>query len=532
MTEATFVVVDGDLTDPAVANAILEAQGSVGDIAGVRTINDTPQVLSVLSLAAAVLEGSAQRPPVEGWTGEGFTDDADLGSVYDRLREAVGEQRLEQLLSPDAQAAVVQIRTTAGDAGAERLQREVEAAFAPVRDTGAGVTVTSEPIIIAEMSEDLSAFQAQAIGLTLVVVLTLLTVYYALARRRWLLGVIAMIPAVVGAALILGTMWLLGISFNVLTATLTAIAIGIGVPYGVHVVNRFAEDLADAPIDDVLKAAIGVRTEGYVHQSIFFYPRHGGFQAITDGLARALRARIRLSTPVRELVREGGGAGWRVNGEPFDLVVSTLPLDRLPDVVPDMPAPAAAAMRGLAFNSMVTYLVALDRPAHPDLSWIYLPHHEQGPVNRVTYMSNYSPALAPEGKTSFLFEVTFPGHEEPPGPETFGFGVETMSVSEANASARVMGRTRRRAASERQELEAFGASAHRLVDGRRWRSLRERLIERVELGGDDFGEGRIRRIAERFERGLAVAEDGGVAVDVVDEAGRHGGDRPLEAGSR
>jgi protoporphyrinogen oxidase len=82
-----------------------------------------------------------------------------------------------------------------------------------------------------------------------------------------------------------------------------------------------------------------------------------------------------------------------------------------------MPAAEAAAMRGLAYNSIVTLLVALDRPAHPDLSWIYLPHHEQGPVNRVTYMSNYSPELAPEGKTSFLLEVTFPGGAEVPGPE-------------------------------------------------------------------------------------------------------------------
>jgi len=75
------------------------------------------------------------------------------------------------------------------------------------------------------------------------------------------------------------------------------------------------------------------------------------------------------------------------------------------------------AMEGLAFNSIVTLLVALDRPAHPELSWIYLPHHEQGPVNRVTYMSNYSPELAPEGRTSFLLEVTLPGGAPPPGKE-------------------------------------------------------------------------------------------------------------------
>lgn len=167
----------------------------------------------------------------------------------------------------------------------------------------------------------------------------------------------------------------------------------------------------DAPIDDVLKAAIGVRTEGYTHQAIFYYPLEGGFQAITDGLTRSVAARIRLSTPVRELRRVGDR--WRVNDEPFDLVVSTLPLNELPDVVVGMPADAAAAMRGLSYNSIVTFLVALDRPAHPNLSWIYLPHHEQGPVNRVTYMSNYSPRLAPEGRSSFLFEVTYPGA----GPE-------------------------------------------------------------------------------------------------------------------
>ena len=72
------------------------------------------------------------------------------------------------------------------------------------------------------------------------------------SHRRPLLGLIAMIPAVIGASLILGVMWLLGIAFNVLTATLTAIAIGIGVPYGVHVVNRFVEDLADRDADDAV----------------------------------------------------------------------------------------------------------------------------------------------------------------------------------------------------------------------------------------------------------------------------------------
>lgn len=69
---------------------------------------------------------------------------------------------------------------------------------------------------------------------------------------------------------------------------------------------------------------------------------------------------------------------------------------------------------------MVSILVALERREHPDLSWIYLPHEVQGPTNRVTYMSNYSPLLAPKGKSSFLCEVTIPGGSPYPGGELEG----------------------------------------------------------------------------------------------------------------
>jgi protoporphyrinogen oxidase len=170
----------------------------------------------------------------------------------------------------------------------------------------------------------------------------------------------------------------------------------------------------DAPIEDVLRAAVGIRTEGYVHQAHFYYPKRGGFQAITDGIGSGVRDRVRLATPVTEV--RHNGAAWRVNGEDFDRVVCTLPLGDVPGILRDVPADVAAAMRGLQFNSITCILLALERPEHPDLSWVYLPHPEQGPTNRVTYMSNYSPGNAPAGKTSFLCEVTHrPG--ETPGPE-------------------------------------------------------------------------------------------------------------------
>jgi protoporphyrinogen oxidase len=163
----------------------------------------------------------------------------------------------------------------------------------------------------------------------------------------------------------------------------------------------------DAPIDDVLRASIGIRTEGYTHQAIFFYPKTGGFQGITDGLHRSLAANVRLNTPVTDLRR--AGETWKVNGEEFDRVVSTVPMNYLPDFVEGLEAGAADAMRTLPNNQISCVLLALDRPEHPPLSWVYLPHHDQGPANRITYMSNYAEANAPAGKTSFLCEVTSPG---------------------------------------------------------------------------------------------------------------------------
>lgn len=237
VTEATYVLIAGDLTDAAVAQAVWAAQQDLAGVPDVRTVGGNPQVRSVFSLAASVLGPGAEL----------FTDGTDLEDVYDRLRQVVGDEQVAQVLAPDAGSGLVHIRTTAGDAGAERLHQDVERVFAPVEGAGASVAVTSEPIIIADMNQDLGLFQARSIGLTLTVVLALLIAYYAAARRRPMLGVIAMIPAIVGASLILGTMWLLGFNFNALTATLTAIAIGIGVPYGVHVVNRFTEDLEAVP---------------------------------------------------------------------------------------------------------------------------------------------------------------------------------------------------------------------------------------------------------------------------------------------
>lgn len=164
----------------------------------------------------------------------------------------------------------------------------------------------------------------------------------------------------------------------------------------------------DAPIDDILKAAVGWTTEGYVHQAKFWFPLEGGFQALTDGVARACPHEILTSTPCESLRRDGDG--WLVNGERYDFVVNTMPLQELVKVFEDLPGDVRADIDALVPISLVNVLVAMkvDQQLDP-LSWVYLPFEDQGPANRITFYSNYSPRNAPLGHASYMAEITYRG---------------------------------------------------------------------------------------------------------------------------
>ena len=162
----------------------------------------------------------------------------------------------------------------------------------------------------------------------------------------------------------------------------------------------------DAPMEDVLKSALGTRTEGYVHQSVFHYPLTGGFESLVRGMARPLRREcIRLETPVTSVAKDG--TGFAVNCEHFEQVVSTIPLQVLGRVLAGVPSALKQSFGALDHVSLRNVFVALDKSDPPPLSWIYFPHESDGPQNRVTWLSNYSPQNAPAGKSSVMAEVTW-----------------------------------------------------------------------------------------------------------------------------
>jgi len=71
-----------------------------------------------------------------------------------------------------------------------------------------------------------------------------------------LLGLIALLPVILASVWILGTMYLLRLSLNVLTVTVTALTIGLGVDYSIHIVERYREEQkknAENPVQSALQ---------------------------------------------------------------------------------------------------------------------------------------------------------------------------------------------------------------------------------------------------------------------------------------
>ena len=170
-----------------------------------------------------------------------LADDADLDAILATLD---AEDGLDGVLRDDLQAAVARLATRGGEDGADALAAAITAELGPLEDVATDTLIVSEPLIIDETLQALNDAQTQAIVISLAAALVLMVSYYGVTMRRPLLGVITMLPALLSVPLVLGTMWVLGLPLNAMTATIASIAIGIGVPYGIHLTNRFREETA------------------------------------------------------------------------------------------------------------------------------------------------------------------------------------------------------------------------------------------------------------------------------------------------
>ena len=107
---------------------------------------------------------------------------------------------------------------------------------------GEDITVTSESIISVTVTESITERQSESISTTIAAALIVLAVFFWVTVRQPALAVIAVGPIVLVLISVLGTMALLGIPYTLITSIITALSIGIGVDYTIHVIHRYREE--------------------------------------------------------------------------------------------------------------------------------------------------------------------------------------------------------------------------------------------------------------------------------------------------
>jgi len=166
------------------------------------------------------------------------------------------------------------------------------------------------------------------------------------------------------------------------------------------------------PVEDVVKSALGIETEGYTHQLYFRYPLRGGFEALAKAMVKE-GSTLHLRTPVRTISKcanswivSDGRRNWS-----FDHLVIAFPVREAIRCFPDAPVEVREAATTLRYNALRVAFVAVSNESLLDKSAVYIPDPAVHP-HRVCYMGYFSRNLVRPGTSSLVAETTTrPGDE-------------------------------------------------------------------------------------------------------------------------
>ena len=216
---------------------------------------ETGKVLSLGTLHALAKDFNDGRP----------LDGAELTLVLGAIPEAFKDT----LLTPyvDTEAGQVRLavrmlesdRSLRRDAFLQRIQEDLPEALgiAPERVTLSGMTVLMNNMLQSLFDSQRNTLLAVCLGILLT---------FALLFRSLSLGLLALLPNVLAAALVLGLMGWIGLPLDLMTITIAAIVIGIGVDDTIHYIHRYREEVARAGDG---RAAL-LRSHRSIGHAIFF----------------------------------------------------------------------------------------------------------------------------------------------------------------------------------------------------------------------------------------------------------------------
>ncbi len=210
---------------------------------GIRKINkihkyleDLPQVGKVLSLSSTeeVFRTINKGEPLE---------DFHLSLVYRKVPDNVKQVLISPYVSSDGSQARILARIKDSDHTLirndllKKISTELNTSF--IND-GESVRLTGISVLYNNVLQSLFRSQILTLGTVFVCIFIMLVILF----RNFKLAVIGTLPNIFTALFILGLMGVLGIPLDIMTITIAAITIGIGVDYAIHYIHRYKKEFA------------------------------------------------------------------------------------------------------------------------------------------------------------------------------------------------------------------------------------------------------------------------------------------------
>jgi protoporphyrinogen oxidase len=145
--------------------------------------------------------------------------------------------------------------------------------------------------------------------------------------------------------------------------------------------------------------------------NMFKYPLYGGTGGLYNRFIPHVKDHLMLERDVvgidleRRVVRLADGAE-----DHYHTLISAMPIPELLQRLRPLPEAQLAAAAGLHNSHGLVVGVGVEGPSPSGKCWAYFPE-PNAPFYRVTYLSNYSPNMAPDGHFLLLSETSYSEHK-------------------------------------------------------------------------------------------------------------------------
>jgi len=156
-------------------------------------------------------------------------------------------------------------------------------------------------------------------------------------------------------------------------------------------------------LSDVIGGALGLRGPELGYNQRFLYPRLG-IGELPKGMQRGV-SRLELGRKPQRIDLRARAVEFDDGRQPFEVLLSTIPLSSLLGLLDPLPAAVRAAGDKLRATHLYYLDVALERAPRTDFHWAYVPETKY-PFYRVGAYSHFSPELAPPGCGSLYVELS------------------------------------------------------------------------------------------------------------------------------